>query len=395
MSRRVLIALGVAAAVIAAVVVVLVVSGGKNEKTVPGVIDQRVGTALVILQDSGFKAKVTRVTNARAAGRVLTQDPTEGKKADDGSTVNLTVSNGPGDGIVPDVTRLSRDEAEQELRDAGFVPQTTEVFSDSVPAGLVAGTSVPAGTKREKDTVVVLEVSRGPQEAEVPNVTGEPEATAKRQLKAANFVVEVVPQLANRKPGSVLGQNPPGGAQAIVGSTVKIVVDREPTQVAVPDVLGEAQDAASQTVSNAGLSPVFRVQQVTNPAQNGKVIQEDPGAGTKLDEGSQVTLVVGSAPTPPTPPTPTPPTPPTPPPPTNITRVFGVSNGQQLYTVPIPSTCDNPDGGATLQPVPPATSTAGAQITRQGTGQDEFYAQVTASNVPPGTVQLKITVGCQ
>jgi beta-lactam-binding protein with PASTA domain len=46
-------------------------------------------------------------------------------------------------------------------------------------------------------------------------------------------------------------------------------------------------------ISAAGLSPVTQERTVTDPSQDGVVIEQRPGPGTSVDEGDQVTLVIG------------------------------------------------------------------------------------------------------
>jgi eukaryotic-like serine/threonine-protein kinase len=63
----------------------------------------------------------------------------------------------------------------------------------------------------------------------------------------------------------------------------------------VPDVVGDDQSDATSALTNAGLD--VRVVQVPSSASNtGKVITQDPSAGTEVNKGSQVTITVGTGP---------------------------------------------------------------------------------------------------
>ena len=53
------------------------------------------------------------------------------------------------------------------------------------------------------------------------------------------------------------------------------------------------EERASNRRGSAGLTPVGQERQVTDPAQDGVVIEQRPGAGTEVDEGSQVVIVIG------------------------------------------------------------------------------------------------------
>ena len=66
--------------------------------------------------------------------------PTPGEEADEGSTVTITVSSGPGEAPVPLVQGLPADEAADQLREAGFKSEQRREFSDTVKNGRVIET---------------------------------------------------------------------------------------------------------------------------------------------------------------------------------------------------------------------------------------------------------------
>ena len=66
----------------------------------------------------------------------------------------------------------------------------------------------------------------------------------------------------------------------------------QPGQVRVPGVVGQDVRAASVVLDRAGLD--VRVERRTSPAPPDRVIDQDPDAGEKADEGSVVTLVASS-----------------------------------------------------------------------------------------------------
>jgi serine/threonine-protein kinase len=94
-------------------------------------------------------------------------------------------------------------------------------------------------------------------------------------------------------PGDVISQSPTGGSTVAPGSTVTIVVAEAPPKVTVPDVKGQKQGPAKNTLSGAGFSVATQSQDVSDPAQNGIVLDEIPAAGSSQTKGSTVTIVVG------------------------------------------------------------------------------------------------------
>jgi DNA-binding beta-propeller fold protein YncE len=65
-----------------------------------------------------------------------------------------------------------------------------------------------------------------------------------------------------------------------------------PVQVAVPNVVGQTQAAATTAITGAGLSVGVVSQQSSSTVASGSVISESPAAGTNVSSGSAVNLVV-------------------------------------------------------------------------------------------------------
>jgi serine/threonine-protein kinase len=161
------------------------------------------------------------------------------------------------------------------------------------------GYPLPAGSG------VTLYVSSGKPKVTIPDVTGQPEATARSNLTKQGFAVVSVTQSSNTAtPGNVISENPPGGSPAAPGSTITITVATAPTTVQVPSVVGKSLAAATSTLVGAGLKVSSQTQAVTKPRKDGQVLSQSPQSG-KVKKGSTVTLVVGKYTAPPTPTTPT------------------------------------------------------------------------------------------
>ncbi len=265
------------------------------KKVVPNVVGQNLNDARTILQNDGFGVQVLNVGNPKPAGTVISQDPQALVKADDGSTVNLTVSSGPGNATVPAVEGLPLAAAKQEITAANLkVGRIVQESSTTVDKGLVISTEPAAGTQPAVGTKVTIFVSSGKPVATVPDVTGQSESAARATLQNAGFqVTSSTQESSSSSPGTVISQDPAGNSQAAQGSTVAIVVAKAPATVQVPDVTGKTASQATSALSGAGLNVVETTKSVTDQAKNGIVLSENPGAGTTVNKGSTVTIVVG------------------------------------------------------------------------------------------------------
>jgi serine/threonine-protein kinase len=291
----------VALAVVGTIVAVLVLTRSEPV-AVPSVVGSDEATAQSVLQRAGFSVDTVTKTSTSPKGQVIGQSPEGGSEADEGSTVTITVSDGPGTKPVPDVDGLSAGQARRRLEDAGFRVRVRERADDEVPEGDAIETQPAAGTQLEVGGAVTLVVSTGRTQVTVPSVVGQSREVASANLQAADFTVSVSEREdADAEPGTVLSQTPAGGQKADQGSQVQIVIARTPAQVAVPNTIGEDEATAISDLEGAGFRVSERQVAVDSEDQDGIVVEQSPQGG-RAKPGSTVRIGVGSF-TPPTQPT--------------------------------------------------------------------------------------------
>jgi len=288
-------AIGALALALVGVLLYLILSGllATEKREVPRVTGKQLVEARALMERAGFEVQTERVQSRQPFDQVVDQDPNGGEEADKGSTVTLEVSGGPGDVLVPPVERLSEVQAVRELHKAGLEVTTDPEFSDKVKKDFAIRTVPPEGTEVTKGTRVRLLVSQGPEQVTVPDVTGLTRASAEARLRDEGLEVSAQEQESDVAEGDVISQNPTAGTRVSRGATVTIVVSTGKPQVDVPDVVGMSEERATSRLSGVGLSPVRQERTVTDPAQDGVVIEQRPGAGTQVDEGREVVIVVG------------------------------------------------------------------------------------------------------
>ncbi|MGZ4353666.1 MAG: PASTA domain-containing protein [Gaiellaceae bacterium] len=147
-------------------------------------------------------------------------------------------------------------------------------------------TTVPATTTAPTTTGALVPAGR----VIVPDVTGLQEEQAAARLGAAHLSPKVKTKATPKPTGIVVSQTPPSGKQAKKGGTVTIVVDAGAPAVAVPDLTGLNVAAAGKRLADAKLKA--QTTQVTAAKPAGTVVSQAPAAGTKLKQGSVVTLSV-------------------------------------------------------------------------------------------------------
>ena len=266
-----------------------------EKKSVPDVVGKRSGNAAQQLQAAGFEVDIVPIQSDTVPDdRVAGQRPEAGEEADEGSTVTITVSSGPGEAPIPLVQGLPADEAEERLRDAGFRTERRSELSDTVRSGRVIETAPSEGTSVRKGTTVTLIVSRGKERIAVPDVVGSSREDAERTIQDAGLQVATSEEESeDEAPGTVLRQDPAAGTEIAKGKTVSIVVAEAPADVPVPGVIDATEEDAVQALEEAGFEVEVERTPVETPDEDGLVTEQDPAPDTPRPQGSTVTITVG------------------------------------------------------------------------------------------------------
>jgi serine/threonine-protein kinase len=199
---------------------------------VPDVVGQDEAAARAALGRAGFtNVTVTRrADNTAPVGRVLDQTPNGNADAAKDAPVTIVVSSGREQALVPDVRGRDAADAANLLGQRGFQSTTRNQASDTVAVGKVITTDPPAGQQADRNSLVTIFVSTGPDTATVPDVTGETQAQATADLQRAGFGIDVKqePAQKDKDVGKVTSQDPAPNAKATKGSTVTITVGAQP-----------------------------------------------------------------------------------------------------------------------------------------------------------------------
>ena len=289
-------------------VVTLTVSAVQAE-AVRNVVGQREAAAVRALRAQGFEVQTTNVVSTKPTGTVIAQNPPAGARIGHGSTVTIRVSRGPV--TVPDTVGQSRAEAVAAVSGAGLKPKVFAVPS-SQPKGQVVAQKPLGGKRVAGGSTVRLNVSSGstaaapppppppppskPATVTVPDVTGQQQNVAQKQLNAAGLKAGVVYVASDESQGTVVSQAPEGGTTQKRGTRIQLNVSLGPTPgtlKGVPDVRNLDPDAARAKLTAAGFRVQTLLQGVSDSSQVGKVVDEQPAGGRNAPAASVVTIYVG------------------------------------------------------------------------------------------------------
>jgi serine/threonine-protein kinase len=195
---------------------------------------------------------------------------------------------------IPDVTNQPQDVALRTLTGAGLRPNLVQVASDQSQVGRVIGTDPGAGTQVQPDTVVALRVGRGPDRVPTPQLVGQTADQAQQMAQAAGLTLTPVPQSRQvddpSQVGRVLAQDPAPQTPVPPGTAIQLTVGQARPTLRMPDVTGQDQATATQTLEGVGLT--VTATQVDGGGKPGTVISTSPSGGSTVAQGSKVTLSV-------------------------------------------------------------------------------------------------------
>ena len=215
----------IAAACIALAVVLAAVAGGTymaelwGGKTIPEVVGLSQPEAVDALAAKGFAPQAVEVKSDDPQGTVLSSDPEQGHRAEEGSTVTLSVAVPR---IVPAIVGATSEEAAQALEAEGFTAVTYTEEKSNEAAGTVLAVSPEAGTEAKSGDAITVTVA---VPYTVPDVEGMSEADAKAALQAEGY--EVTSEwytTEDIEEGTAVSTDPAAGSELNSGSEVTLYV---------------------------------------------------------------------------------------------------------------------------------------------------------------------------
>lgn len=215
----------IVAACIALAVILAAVAGGTymaelwGGKTIPEVMGLSQPEAVDALAAKGFAAQAVEMKSDEPQGTVLSSDPEQGHRAEEGSTVTLSVAVPR---IVPAIVGATSDDAAQALEAEGFTAVTYTEEKSNEAAGTVLAVSPEAGTEAKSGDAITVTVA---VPYTVPDVEGMSEADAKAALEAEGYEVSTEWYTTEDiEEGTAVSTDPTAGSELNSGSEVTLYV---------------------------------------------------------------------------------------------------------------------------------------------------------------------------
>ena len=202
---------------------------------------------------------------------------------------------GSSNNSLPSVVNLSIDAAQEQLAALGLSVVPNELPQEGVAPGVVYDQSPAAGSSFDIGDSITLTYTPRAGSVMVPPIQGLLYDSAVAQAAAVGLKVEIAEERIDPTTpiGQIISQDPAATVMLPAGSSIKVVVSKGGPSVAIPNVEGQASDAAQQVLIGAPfLFNVTLAEEPNTSVAKGRVIRTEPPIGSSLASGSSVTLVI-------------------------------------------------------------------------------------------------------
>jgi serine/threonine-protein kinase len=203
------------------------------------------------------------------------------------------VTRGRGDVPVPDLSNLTRAQAEAVLaRGALKLSVASERFDAAVPRGFVVSQDPEPGRYVKAGRRVAVVVSLGEEFANIPELFGESLRSARLLLDRAGLKVGGVGRVITSEVGSglIVATEPTFGAVVPRGTAVQLLVcaTPEPEAYVMPDLMGRDAQAAQRDLEALG----FRVEVQGPGSRFARIAAQEPPPGARVARGQNIRITV-------------------------------------------------------------------------------------------------------
>ncbi|MGD1172609.1 Stk1 family PASTA domain-containing Ser/Thr kinase [Mycobacterium seoulense] len=194
---------------------------------------------------------------------------------------------------VPDMRGQVSADAIAALQNRGFKTRTLQKPDSAIPPDHVISTDPGANASVSAGDEITINVSTGPEQREVPDVSSLSYSDAVSKLKAAGFskFKQANSPSSPESLGKVIGTNPPANQTSAITNVITVIVGSGPETKQVPDVAGQTVDVAQKNLTVYGFTKITQTQvDSTRPA--GEVIGTNPPKGQLVPVDSVIEVQV-------------------------------------------------------------------------------------------------------
>jgi serine/threonine-protein kinase len=194
---------------------------------------------------------------------------------------------------VPDVRGQVSEDAIAALQNLGFKTTVAKNTDSEVPPDHVISTDPAANSSVSAGDEITVNVSTGPEQREVPDVSGLSYGDAVKKLTDTGFsrfrqtTSASLPEQRDR----VLSTVPPANQTSAITNEITIVIGKGPSTAVVPDCVGQTIEVCQQIMSASGFTKTVPVE-VDSTTAAGQIMGSDPAAGQTVPQDTVIQIQV-------------------------------------------------------------------------------------------------------
>ena len=275
---------------------------GLGQTLVPNVVGIDVDEASKKLEKDQLRFQISDKIQSELIGRdlILLQDPDAFNVVDIGTTLDITKSEGLGDGTVPSVVGQEINKALEMMKGEGLTIETVEQPDSVIAEGCVISQSVEPGTLHHREIPITLTVSTGNASADKTKSVTIPDLVGKTYDKAAKILEELklsvkIEEVYNAEipVDQVVGQFPTAGTKGHQADIVTLTVNKGQEMVTVVDVREKSLESALATLEGLGLD-VYTNAEENDLYKAGTVFKQSIEPGKQVKPGAKITITYSS-----------------------------------------------------------------------------------------------------
>lgn len=270
-----------------------------NETYIPGLLNLYLDEAKEEADSSDVVMQiVSKVENEKVeANKVMTQDPKPGLITVKDGLVNVVVSRGEKQALVPDVTYEREETATSKVLSAGFEVKIVKKKVEGFAEGTVAKQSVDGNSEYGVGGTITLTIAKKTDTPKGDGIVGDYVNKKLSKVAVSLYKQGLYTIVAERKyddtvpEGCVISQSVLKDTKLNPGDIVELTISLGKEKVLIPDVQYLDLETAKATLEGLGLI-VESEEEESEIVQAGKIIKQSIESGKLLEKGNSIKLTV-------------------------------------------------------------------------------------------------------
>ncbi len=271
----------------------------KDETYIPGIFNMSLNDAQEEAESSEIVLQIVdKIESDKVeVNKIMTQDPMPGVITLKGGLVNIVISKGEKEEVVPNLIYEREENAVSQLESLGFKVKIKREVVNSFAEGTVIRQSAKAFSQYAVGGTITLTIADKGKILEGDGVVGNYKGQNIDDVvadlnKHGLYIIVIERKFDSSIPENcVISQSGVPGSTLKAGSCVEMVVSKGIEKIIVPDIQYMSFTKAKKTLEDLGFV-VVKKEAKSDIVQTGKVISQSVKASTKSFKGQKITLTV-------------------------------------------------------------------------------------------------------